>query len=198
MHPKLPIWLIESLGLVAVLAVMIVAFSLDGKTFVSIANQRPALTVIAVGMTFVLIVAGIDLSVGSVMALSGVVLGYALVEQGLPIGVAVPMCVVTGLLCGLLNGLVTVRWAIPSFIVTLGMLQIARGAALHLSDQEAVGNGLAAESVNMMIAIPLTSLKLSPAFLMAVTVVLVGNPPVARQGGCIRHFRPAGRLGRLV
>ena len=87
-------------------------------TFTTIANQMPALLVIAVGMTFVLIVAGIDLSVGSVMALSGAVLGYFVMQFQLPLIVAIGFCLAAGLSCGLFNGFVVTRWGVPSFIVT--------------------------------------------------------------------------------
>ncbi len=75
--------------LLGVVALLVFVFSLSSQhffsllTFTTLANQLPALTVIAVGMTFVLIVAGIDLSVGSVMAFSAAVLGIALVDGGL-------------------------------------------------------------------------------------------------------------------
>ena len=81
----------EYLGLLSVLVGLIVLFSLKSEhffsliTFTTLANQLPTLTVIAVGMTFVLIVAGIDLSVGSVMAFSGAILGVALLDVGLPL-----------------------------------------------------------------------------------------------------------------
>lgn len=78
-------------GLLGVLAVLVTTFSLGSKNFfqmgtlVSIANQIPDLTFIAVGMTFVLVVAGIDLSVGSVLALSSAVLGVLMVDYEWPL-----------------------------------------------------------------------------------------------------------------
>ena len=83
---RLPAQATESLGLLAVLAVLILVFSIAGKNFFSsatlkqIANEIPALAVISVGMTFVIITAGIDLSVGSVMAFSGAILGLAMAD----------------------------------------------------------------------------------------------------------------------
>ena len=102
---------------------------LSRVTFTTLANQIPALTVIAVGMTLVLIASGIDLSVGSVMALSSSLLALARVTWQLPLPVAVAVCLAVGLAAGLANGFITVRWSVPSFIVTLGMLEIARGGA---------------------------------------------------------------------
>ena len=115
-------------------------------TFTTLANQIPALTVIAVGMTLVLIAGGIDLSVGSVLALGAAVLAIALVDWRRPLPLALAACLAVGLVAGLVNGLVTVRWAVPSFIVTLGMLEVARGAAYLATDSRSVyvGGAIAA------------------------------------------------------
>ena len=78
----------ESLGLVGVLVLLVILFGIFGtnfltaSTFHQIANQVPALAVIAVGMTFVIITAGIDLSVGSVMGFAGAMLGLAMIDWG--------------------------------------------------------------------------------------------------------------------
>ena len=109
---------------------------LAAATLRSIVNQIPDLTVVAVGMTLVLIVGGIDLSVGSVLALSASVLGLALVDGDWPVPLAALVALATGAACGLASGLVTVTWSIPSFIVTLGMLEIARGAAYLVTDSQ--------------------------------------------------------------
>ena len=96
----------EPLGLVAVLVGLIVLFSLFNDRFFTaatlnqIANQVPALTVIAIGATFVIIAGGIDLSVGSVMAFSGAVLGISLVEWGVPLVGAVFLAIFAGVVCG--------------------------------------------------------------------------------------------------
>jgi ribose transport system permease protein len=128
-------------GLALVLLVLFFSLTTDNflsaDTFRNIANQSPAITVIAVGMTFVLLLGGIDLSVGSVMGLCGAILGVVLMQNfpfALPISIL--LCIAAGLACGLANGLVTVRWSLPSFIVTLGMLEIARGAAYLVTDSQ--------------------------------------------------------------
>jgi ribose transport system permease protein len=126
----------DYLGMAAALATLIVVFGLTTQhffsidTFRTIANQIPVAIVIAVGMTYVLVIGGIDLSVGSVLALSGGVLGVSLVKAQLPLPVAIAACLAAGMACGAVNGLVTIRWALPSFIVTLGMLEMARGGAM--------------------------------------------------------------------
>lgn len=87
-------------------------------------------TILAVGMTFVILVGGIDLSVGSVIALCAVVAGTAMEDAGAgSIPAAIVLSLLIGAVTGLINGLVTERWRVPSFIVTLGMLYVARGAA---------------------------------------------------------------------
>jgi len=119
-------------GLLAVLLAMITVFSLQSKNFfqkqtlVSIANPIPDLTCIAVGKTLVLIVGGIDLSVGSVLALSSTVLGTLMVDHGWSLWPATAICLLTGTACGLVNGLISIGFRIPSFIVTLGMLDALR------------------------------------------------------------------------
>jgi ribose transport system permease protein len=134
-------------------------------------EQIPALTVIAVGMTLVLVAAGIDLSVGSVMALCSGVLAVARVNWQLPLPVAIALCLGVGLLAGLLNGFVTVRWTIPSFIVTLGMLEVARGGAYLVTDSRSVFVGGAIGNVGT----PLPIVGVSPAFLFALLVVVSGQ-----------------------
>ncbi|MFN8521408.1 MAG: ABC transporter permease [Chloroflexota bacterium] len=111
-------------------------------------------TVLAVGMTFVILIGGIDLSVGSVLALASVAGGIVLVQQPLPgilsfgldpvvsIPLAIVVCLGVGALCGFINGFVSERWRVPSFIVTLGMMSMARGAAQVGSNNSTI-NGLA-------------------------------------------------------
>ncbi len=127
----------EYVGLLAVLGGLVAIFSLASphffnlNVFRAIANQVPYTIVLAVGMTYVLMIAGIDLSVGSVLAVSTAVMGLVLtgVKGGLALPLGLAACLATGLACGALNGGVTVAWRLPSFIVTLGMLEIARGSA---------------------------------------------------------------------
>jgi ribose transport system permease protein len=103
------------------------------SNLLNIAQQTSINAIIAVGMTFVIITAGIDLSVGSIMAFSGVVLASAL-DAGIPIPVAIIIGLVMGLLCGLINGILITHGRLPPFISTLGMMSVARGAALLYTD----------------------------------------------------------------
>ncbi|MEO1529792.1 MAG: ABC transporter permease [Planctomycetota bacterium] len=168
---------IQYAGLLVVLGVLIAVFGLSSKNFfqtatlVSIANQIPDLTFIAVGMTLVLVVAGIDLSVGSVLALSSAVLGVLMVDHDWPLWAAIVPCLLTGTLCGLFNGMVAIRFGIPSFIVTLGMLEIARGTTKVVTESKTKYIGSAVEGLGE----PLPGILLSPAFLLALMCVVAGQ-----------------------
>lgn len=167
----------EWLGLIAVLVGLIVVFGLlnnrffSSATFNQIANQVPALAVIAVGMTFVIITAGIDLSVGSVLAFGGAMLGIAMVDWSWPLMTALPLALIAGALCGGVNGWVSVRFAVPSFIVTLGMMQMARGLAYLGTDSQTKYIGAPVE----WLGAPIAGLGLSWAFLFALLVVIAGE-----------------------
>jgi ribose transport system permease protein len=143
---------VEYLGLVAALVLLTLAFGVATRHFLTpttlrtIANQVPAGLLLATGMTLVLVAGGIDLSVGSVLGLCGVLLGFGL-ERGWPLPLAVSAAVAAGGCAGLVNGWLTVRWALPSFIVTLGMLEAARGAAYMLSDSRTLYVGSALDGV---------------------------------------------------
>ncbi|MDO8684085.1 MAG: ABC transporter permease [Armatimonadota bacterium] len=173
---KLRSLIADYLGMVVVLIGLIAVFSLSAENFLTLttfrtsANQIPAAIIIAVGMTFVLIIAEIDLSVGSVLALSAAVLGVILVQFKLPLPLAVLACLVVGLGCGLLNGFVTVRWALPSFIVTLGMMEVARGGAYLVTNSQTKYIGSVVERIAE------TSLfGLSFPFLLAIVIVFCGQ-----------------------
>jgi ribose transport system permease protein len=99
------------------------------SNLLNIAEQTSINAIIAVGMTFVILSAGIDLSVGSIVAFSGVVLGTAL-KGGQPMPIALLLALGVGLGCGLVNGGLISSGGLPPFIVTLGTMSIARGAAL--------------------------------------------------------------------
>ncbi|WP_443024182.1 ABC transporter permease [Sneathiella sp.] len=140
--------IINSAGIGLALIALIIFFSVFTEHFLSPNNLTNILTqitinmILAVGMTFVILIGGIDLSVGSVMAFAAVVAGKAITLPGLGpvelIILATGAGLLAGVACGLINGLVSAYWALPSFIITLGMLNIARGAALHVSDAKTI------------------------------------------------------------
>lgn len=164
-------------ALLAVLVLLIAVFSVRSENFfrastlVSIAGQVPDLTFVAVGMTLVLMIRGIDLSVGSLTALSSGVLGVLIAEAGWSLWLAVPVCLVVGGCCGLFNGVITVGCGIPSFIVTLGMLEVARGLVKVVTDSKTIYIGRSVEFFGS----PLPVVSLSPAFLLACAVVVAGQ-----------------------
>lgn len=120
------------------LLLLLVALSVSTSGFattnnlLNIARQHSIIIVLAVGQTVVMIGGGIDLSVGSVLALSGVVTGAA-TGSGLPFGAALILGVLTGCGCGVVNGVVTAKARVPAFIATLGMMGMAKGLALIIS-----------------------------------------------------------------
>ena len=158
------------IGLVILFGVLSEYF-LTTRTLGMIANQIPPLTMLAVGMTFVLIIGGIDLSVGSVMGLSGAVVGLAMVDWSWSFYFALPLAVGVGALAGLAIGSLSAGIRIPSFIVSLGMLEIARGLAFMATDSQTKFIGERVEGLTT----PIGGLGIAPAFFIAVTAVTVGQ-----------------------
>lgn len=95
----------------------------------NVAQQTVINAIIAVGLTYVIISGGIDLSVGSILAFSGVVMARFL-QMGWPVPLAMAMGIAVGAGCGLVNGLLIAFGRLPPFIATLGMMSVARGGAL--------------------------------------------------------------------
>lgn len=133
----------QILGPAAGLLLVLLIFSVTADGFLTLSNFRTTLiqTVIvglgALGMTFVIVSGGIDLSTGSMIALSSVVTAL-LLRMGVPPGIAVLGGVSSGAACGLLNGLMITRLRIAPFIATLGMFLIARGMAKYLAGNSMV------------------------------------------------------------
>jgi ribose transport system permease protein len=117
----------------------------------SLANQAPDVLLLATGMTFVILTGGIDLSVGSVLGLAGAVFGVLIVKTGAPLVVAVLGAIATGTLCGVTNGWISVRWRLPSFIVTLAMLEMARGTTYLVTNSQTVYLGSAVDAITVNI-----------------------------------------------
>jgi ribose transport system permease protein len=121
------------------LLLLVLGFSLASQSFFSVNNgltillQTSVIGLLGIGLTLVILTGGIDLSVGSVLALSGVVSAIAIKWWGVPVVPAMLLGVITGAACGAFNGFVITRMRIPPFVATLGMMLIARGAALQLT-----------------------------------------------------------------
>jgi ribose transport system permease protein len=110
---------------------------LNWSNLSQVARALSFIAIMAVGQSAVIISGGIDLSVGSVLGLTGVVTAV-LLNMNFPVPVAVLAGVVTGLACGLINGLLITRIKLPPFIVTLGMMSIARGLAFAITGGQTI------------------------------------------------------------
>lgn len=110
-------------------------YFLTPKNIINVLRQTSINGILAIGMTLVILARGIDLSVGSVLALSGIVAAsLATGETPQPAWVAVTAGLGVGLACGLVNGLVISRLSVPPFVATLGMLSVARGLTYIYSE----------------------------------------------------------------
>lgn len=109
-------------------------FFLTWNNFVGIFLATSVVGILAMGVTFVIITAGIDLSIGTVMTFSAVMTAVFITNLGLPWPVGVVGGVLAGALMGTANGVLVARVGLPPFIATLGMLNVARGLALVISE----------------------------------------------------------------
>ena len=122
------------------LVILIIFFALASPHFATWSNAKgiflatSVVGILAMGVTFVIITAGIDLSVGTVMTFAAVMTGVFITNMGLPWPVGVVLGILSGSLMGAVNGVVVARFGLPPFIATLGMLNIARGLALVISE----------------------------------------------------------------
>lgn len=135
---------VSQLAAAGALIVVFVFLSFASPVFLSadnlfnIGSQTAVVAVIAIGMTLVIITAGIDLSVGSVSALSGVLGVMLMAQAGLPVPVAILGGTLVGATCGLVNGLLVSVAGLNPFIATLGMLTVARGLTFIVTNAVAV------------------------------------------------------------
>jgi len=115
-------------------------FALSTDTFFTLRNllnvidQLTVLGIMALGMTAVIVIGGIDLSVGSVLALAMMAMGWLSNVMGVPMPLAMLAALVVGALCGLGSGLLITRANLPAFIATLAMMSVARGLANLVTD----------------------------------------------------------------
>lgn len=125
-------------GIYFIFLLMIIFFSLKSKNFLSLSNldiimqQSAPLGIAAVGMSFILITAGIDISVGSNMYASAIIAAVAL-TSGVNLWVAILIAIASGTIIGIINGILVARFNIVPFITTLATMSIARGIGLTIS-----------------------------------------------------------------
>ncbi|WP_097866952.1 ABC transporter permease/substrate-binding protein [Streptomyces sp. rh34] len=189
-------------GALSALVVLVVAMSLLSGDFLTTQNllnvgvQAAVTAILAFGVTFVIVSAGIDLSVGSVAALSATVLAWSATSAGVPVVLAVVLAIATGIACGFVNGALVSYGKLPPFIATLAMLSIARGLSLVISQGSPIAfpdsvsvlgdtlGGWLPVPVLVMIAMGLvTALILGRTFIGRSMYAIGGNEEAARLSG---------------
>jgi ribose transport system permease protein len=117
------------------LVLLCVVFSLSTDVFLTwrnalnVIDQVTVLGILAIGMTAVIVIGGIDLSVGSILAFSMMMMGWLYQSVGVPLGLAIVAGLLVGTACGFVNGLLITRAKLPPFIATLTMMSVGRGLA---------------------------------------------------------------------
>lgn len=167
--------------LCAVMATLSPVFLTFNNLF-NVGTQIAVIAILAFGVTFVIISGGIDLSVGSVLALSGIVFAWTATELALPWPLAVLAGLGAGALAGLVNGLLITLGRLPPFIATLAMLSAARGIALVISGGTPISDIPEAVqtlgSGDLFGVIPLSVILL--LFMFALTVVILRSTYAGR------------------
>jgi len=203
---------VQRFGLAFSFLLLMLALTLLSDRFLTAANlinilrQATINGIVSVGMTMVILTGGIDLSVGSVLALA-VTVGASLMKQGQPVGVAVLAALGLGSFLGVINGLMITKVRIPPFIATLGMLTVARGLTLMYTQGQPI-TGLPATfrwiGTGVVVGIPVPILVTALVFLVGwlfltrtrygTYIYLLGdNPTAARLAGV-----PTERITVLV
>ncbi|MFD7339060.1 substrate-binding domain-containing protein [Streptomyces violascens] len=189
-------------GALSALVVLVAAMALLSGDFLTTQNllnvgvQAAVTAILAFGVTFVIVSAGIDLSVGSVAALSATVLAWSATSQGVPVWLAVLMAVATGIACGLVNGVLVSYGKLPPFIATLAMLSVGRGLSLVISQGspiafpdsvsvlgDTLGGWLPVPVLVMIAAGLVTALVLSRTYIGRSMYAIGGNEEAARLSG---------------
>lgn len=192
---------LHNIGLPVAVAILVIALALSTELFLTPRNLRnvglevAALAAVSFGQTVVILTAGLDLSVGAIVALVSVVTGLAMVEFGMPLGILIGL--LAGVAVGLVNGLIVTGLRVFPFIATLAMMSAVGGLALKLSNGTPIA-GLPAEFTliarERILGVPLP-LIIALALLAAIFLFLRytragrnvyavgGNPQAARLAG---------------
>ncbi len=169
-----------------VLLCVFLSFSTDTflstRNFLNVMDQITVLGVMAVGMTLVILIGGIDLSVGSVLALSGMVMGYLGNNREWPFVIAILVALIASAACGLTSGLMVTRLRMPAFIATLAMMSIARGIASIITNGEQIV-GFPDWFSNLAIIRHFGFLTVTVGLMVAITII----------AWIVLSFRPVGR-----
>ncbi|NGO12929.1 substrate-binding domain-containing protein [Streptomyces sp. HC44] len=193
--------LLDNGALTALIILVIVMSALSGDflttdNLLNVGVQAAVTAILAFGVTFVIVSAGIDLSVGSVAALSATVLAWTATSEGVPVWIAVLLAIATGVACGLVNGVLISYGKLPPFIATLAMLSVGRGLSLvisqgspiafpdsvsHLGDT--LGGWLPVPVLVMIVMGLITALVLGRTYLGRSMYAIGGNEEAARLSG---------------
>jgi len=188
----------QKYGLAIVFLALCLGLSLLSDRFLTVSNvinilrQSTINGIIAIGMTYVILTAGIDLSVGSILALTGVITASLLQREGVSVPAAVLVGLIMGALLGLVNGAIITQFNVPPFVTTLGMMTIARGLALTFTEGRPITglpDGFRVIGTGSMGVIPMPILIAGIAFALGYLilnhtaigeyVLALGNNPVA-------------------
>ncbi|MFI6248164.1 substrate-binding domain-containing protein [Streptomyces sp. NPDC051016] len=193
-------------GALTALIVLVIALSALSGNFLTTDNllnigvQAAVTAILAFGVTFVIVSAGIDLSVGSVAALSATVLAWSATSHGVPVAIAVVLAVVVGIAAGLVNGFLIAYGKLPPFIATLAMLSVGRGLSLvisggnpipfpdsvsHLGDT--LGNWLPVPVLVMVLMGLIAAFVLGRTYIGRSMYAIGGNEEAARLSGLRVH-----------
>ena len=189
-------------GALSALVVLVVAMSLLSGSFLTTSNllnvgvQAAVDAILAFGVTFVIVSAGIDLSVGSVAGLSAIVLAWMTTSAGVPVWIAVLLSVATGVASGLISGALISFGKLPPFIATLAMLSIGRGLAMVISQGspiafpssvsvlgDTIGGWLPAPVLVMVVMGAITAVILGRTYMGRAMYAIGGNEEAARLSG---------------
>ena len=192
-------------GLAGALVVLIVVASFVSPHFLKPTNilnvlrQVAMYGILGIGMTYVILTKGIDLSVGSTVALAGV-LGARMMEQGVPIPLMVLACLAVGVVIGAANGFGVSYGRIPAFIMTLGTMVMVRGFALMFADGGTVNPGKLGENFfflggGYLFGVP------TPIYVFVivciVSVIVLGFTPLGRAIYAVGSNEEAARLSGI-
>ncbi|MBN2130074.1 MAG: ABC transporter permease [Sedimentisphaerales bacterium] len=192
--------LIAFAGICTVLSLLSPAF-LTAQNAINVLRQISINAVLAVGVTYVILTGGIDLSLGSVVALTGVLAATFAHPDTYPLAAPIAVGILGGVLIGVLNGLIITRFRVAPFITTLGMMTIARGGALIISNGRPISNLSASFNFignGSLLRIPVPVLILAGVFVVSYFILgkttfgryiyaVGGNEEAARAAGINTH-----------
>ena len=178
------------------------------SNLLNVLEQTSINAIVAVGMTFVIISGGIDLSVGSVLALAGIALASGL-ASGVPAPASLALALATGTACGLVNGTLITFGRLPPFIATLGMMSVARGAALMVAEGRPISGfteGFRALATSRWLMVPAPVILTAVVYVVAhfvlahtvfgrATYAIGGNEEAARLSGVSVRFHKTAVYG---